>query len=444
MDYSSCPDVKRILNEVIADISKEIGSYCYAPEKDFTRNRKLDAEEFIRLSISMEGNSLPKEIYNNYSDKKERMTVSAFVQRKAKVSPLLFREVLRRFNNTIKNPSKLNGYRVFAIDGCNFPTPYNPKSKWYLEASGYNKHGDETKGSCQMHSNMLYDIINNCYYDCTFERDERRAAIELIENIKYQKSIVIMDRGYLSFNMIEHGNRSGLFYIIRSPLVNAIKDIRDLPDAEIDREISITVCTKSNQFCIANGYRKMNVSKGRKEKYSDKTAYTNWDFEDTCEIKFRVVKFRINDDGKDAWEVLVTNLDRTQFPIMEIKKLYGMRWGIETSFRSLKYAVSAINFHSKKDNYIEQELYARLIMFNAVSRAAGSLPVKKESTKHAYKIDFKMAVQIFRRYYRKFCKDPPLKMYADIDTYRQPIREGRQDKRKIRVKSAVYFLYRVA
>ena len=55
-----------------------------------------------------------------------------------------------------------------------------------------------------------------------------------------------MDRGYLSFNMIEHGNRSGLFYIIRSPLVNAIKDIRDLPDAEIDREVSITVCTKSN------------------------------------------------------------------------------------------------------------------------------------------------------------------------------------------------------
>ena len=98
-----------------------------------------------------------------------------------------------------------------------------------------------------MHSNMLYDIINNCYYDCMLERDERRAAIELIENIKYQKSIVIMDRGYLSFNMIEHGNRSGLFYIIRSPLVNAIKDIRDLPDAEIDREVSITVCTKSNQ-----------------------------------------------------------------------------------------------------------------------------------------------------------------------------------------------------
>ena len=42
---------------------------------------------------------------------------------------------------------------------------------------------------------------------------------------------------------------------------------------------------------------------------SPRTIIQRWEFEDRCTIKFRVVKFLINDPdtGKDAWEVLVTN-----------------------------------------------------------------------------------------------------------------------------------------
>ena len=35
-------------------------------------------------------------------------------------------------------------------------------------------------------------------------------------------------------------------------------------------------------------------------------------------------------------ETLITNLD---FPADELKKLYNMRWGIETSFRDLKHTL---------------------------------------------------------------------------------------------------------
>mgnify|MGYP000615202485 FL=1 len=41
-----------------------------------------------------------------------------------------------------------------------------------------------------------------------------------------------------------------------------------------------------------------------------------------------------------------------------------MRWGIETSFRELKYAIGLCCFHSKKVEYIMQEIYARLILYN--------------------------------------------------------------------------------
>lgn len=44
----------------------------------------------------------------------------------------------------------------------------------------------------------------------------------------------------------------------------------------------------------------------------------------------------------------MTNLDRTEFPLEEIKELYNKRWGIETSFRELKYAIGLNALHSKK------------------------------------------------------------------------------------------------
>ena len=43
-----------------------------------------------------------------------------------------------------------------------------------------------------------------------------------------------------------------------------------------------------------------------------------------------------------------------------------MRWGIETSFRELKYAIGLCCLF-KKGEYIMQEIYARLILYIIVS-----------------------------------------------------------------------------
>ncbi|MCR5788361.1 MAG: transposase [Lachnospiraceae bacterium] len=44
----------------------------------------------------------------------------------------------------------------------------------------------------------------------------------------------------------------------------------------------------------------------------------------------------------------MTNLDQAEYPPDKIKELYASRWGIETSFRDLKYTVGMLDFHSKK------------------------------------------------------------------------------------------------
>ena len=61
---------------------------------------------------------------------------------------------------------------------------------------------------------------------------------------------------------------------------------------------------------------------------------------------------------------IVTNLWDNEFSADDIKKIYKMRWGIETSFRELKYHVGLIAFHSKKKDCVIQEIFASLIMYN--------------------------------------------------------------------------------
>lgn len=45
-----------------------------------------------------------------------------------------------------------------------------------------------------------------------------------------------------------------------------------------------------------------------------------------------------------------------------------MRWGIEISFRDLKYTLGLVNLHGKRDAYAEQEIYAAMTMFNLTNR----------------------------------------------------------------------------
>jgi IS4 transposase len=62
-------------------------------------------------------------------------------------------------------------------------------------------------------------------------------------------------------------------------------------------------------------------------------------------IRYRIVRVRIT---KELAETLITNLPADQYPPEKLKELYAMRWGIETSFRSLKYTVGMLHFNSKK------------------------------------------------------------------------------------------------
>ena len=68
-----------------------------------------------------------------------------------------------------------------------------------------------------------------------------------------------------------------------------------------------------------------------------------------------------------SYEYLVSNLPDDLFSADDLKQLYWKRWSVETSFRSLKYALSLAYLHSANRELIIQEVFAKLIMYNFAS-----------------------------------------------------------------------------
>ncbi len=73
-----------------------------------------------------------------------------------------------------------------------------------------------------------------------------------------------------------------------------------------------------------------------------------------------------------------------------------MRWGIETSLRELKYAITLTSFHSKTGEFILQEIYARLVMYNFCQRVILSVAIAQDKNKKlSYQVNSIMGIYIF-------------------------------------------------
>jgi len=160
------------------------------------------------------------------------------------------------------------------------------------------------------------------------------------------------------------------------------------------------------------------------------------------EMKMRAVRFPIS---QDSYECIITNLPQEQFSADEIKQLYAKRWGIETSFRELKYAIGLMRFHAKKPEYIMQEIWSRMTLYNFCEMiTTKAVAKKKDGHKHSYQLNYTRAIRICC-YFLSIRKEkaPPDVEYL-IGHELLPVRPGRTDPRKVKPQSMISFLYRIA
>lgn len=167
--------------------------------------------------------------------------------------------------------------------------------------------------------------------------------------------------------------------------------------------------------------------------------YIESDSEKEYPILLRILRFKISDDG---YENIITNLPADEFSAEEIKKLYGLRWNLETSFRELKHTIGAVNFHSKKREYIEMEVWARLILYNFCSIITRHVVIGKKNRKHIYQVNYTVAYNACHYFLRLHNGEEPPNIESLIEQNILPIRPERKYARQHRFRVPVSFTYR--
>lgn len=429
--------VKEKLISIIKEMAEAPEAFVKNPGKDFARNRKLSFETMIKLLLSMGGNNIYKELLDYFNYDIDTASASAFVQQRAKILPKASEYLFKTFTNSFQNYKTFKGYRLLAADGSKLNIAHNPN-----DFDTYIKCGD-AKGFNVLHLNALFDIYNKVYIDACIQplrkNNEKLALNNMIDRTDIDgKVIVIADRGYECYNNFAHIQEKGWKYVIRvkdKQSTGMVSSFVDIPSCEVfDKQISLKLTRKQTKEVKADPTYKFlpkNVNFDYLELKSPNTYL----------ISFRVVRFKISEY---SYETIITNLDEEEFGMDMIKELYHMRWGIETSFRELKYAIGLVNFHSKKVEYIEQEVFSKLTMYNFCEIITLNVIITHKQRKHLYQVNFTNAIHICMHFFRRPDDEYPPNIEALIQKNILPVRKGRKDLRKIRSKSSVSFIYRVA
>ncbi len=433
---------EKLLRNSIERIINNKEKYVTSPAA-FTRNRKMPMEKTIEMILTMEGGTLQKELYDfSKSYSIDVCSSSAFVQQRSKISSQAFKDIFYNFNDLCNDRKTFKGYKLFAVDGTDIDIFRNPDSECFISTKLF------PKGYCKLHVNALFDVLNKTFVDAFLQprtkSDERIALTKMLKQREFkEKSIIITDRGYESYNIFAHLlNTNNVDFLCRIKQgEGGLRDIKNLPMKELDIDFCPEITTtQTNEDRLNNRIFIQTRSKNGKIN-SPKTRVGQWDFPSPYTLNLRVVRFEIKPNN---YYTVVTSLSRELFSIQDIKELYRLRWEIETSFRNIKYVIGLIHLHSKKEEFIAQEIYGALTIYNYCSRIAGSSAIKnKVNTVHPYKVNFTMAVYLCRTYLKLHKKNFE-QLLDDIGKYVEPIRPGRNDERNLRVKVFLGFSYRIA
>ncbi len=386
-----CNIVKNKLNTLIQNMEGNVSAFVANPKRDFVRKSELSFSKTMKFILGMGSQTLGKELMEFYDYDSKMVSVSAIVQRRAKILPAAFQYLFHKLNDAFSQADFFHGYRLLAVDGTDIHIPNIPDD--------YGTHycaNDISKGYNLMHLNALYDLLNRRYMDAVLQdsrsENEHSALINMLENVKHS-SIVIADRGYEAYNTIAHLENKGLKYVIRIKATIGIAKKFDIPaDKETDFTADILLTRRQTKEVKSNP-----------EKYRFINSELILDFlpkdsKDTYPMKFRIIRIRISEG---LYETIVTNLWDNEFSADDIKKIYKMRWGIETSFRELKYHVGLIAFHSKKKDCVIQEIFTSLIMYNFSMLITENILIDDDKhNDYCYKINYATAIHICIAFFR--------------------------------------------
>ena len=149
-------------------------------------------------------------------------------------------------------------------------------------------------------------------------------------------------------------------------------------------------------------------------------------------------------------EKLVTNIFDASFSVAVFGELYGLRWGVETCFRSLKSRLQIENFSSAKRELILQDFFASVFVYNLMvaSIAEATLRVAVKQCKYVYRVNKNVAIgEVRDLLIGSFCEDDLVRrgvlFDCAMDVLRRnvvPVRPGRSYVRMVKYGSTKFHI----
>ena len=414
---------KGTLHNVIKGLSENLSGYVTNPQKDFTRERKLPFRKMIELLVAMGAKSISRELIEAHDLGGDVPSTSAFVQQRAKIFPAALKRIFLDFAAKVPKNRLYQGFRLLAADGSSVQIARNP-----ADAETYIGLGEKQIGFNQMHIMAMYDLLNGFYTDAHVqkarEKNECAGLVQMLRGGFAQPTIVVGDRGFNSLNVLAAMQENGVKFVIRAReasrcLLNGVP----LPsDNEFDVQYSRMFTRRNDRFFKNQPdiYRILHPH----------SPFGPLDHNDDCDfypLSFRVVRILL-ESGEH--ETLLTNLPSDAFSPNDLREIYRLRWGIETSFRKLKYAVGLKFFHSKHPDFVSQEIYARLTMFNFCAWITESIDMKGIRKKYTHQFNFTAAVTLCRIFLHNTHFAAANKLFDALSRQTVPIRPNRNCPRR--------------
>jgi hypothetical protein len=324
--------------------------------QDFTRSRKLPFNKVILTTISLVGkgnkngaNTQIGPLFRNarrsglWPDA-QAVHPSALSKARQKVPWEVFQSTLHEavdlaYELWPDDPQYTwHGLSVYAIDGSKFTLPATEAMrKAFDPESGLEHPGKGHYPQCLV--STLYDVFRRLPVARTIvsiHGSERQEALALQASVP-QKSVLLFDRGYPSYELFRFLTTNQQYFIFRCaatctfPAVEAF-----VKSGKTEATIWITPSNKALARLSPRQRKRLKA------------------------IKVRVLLLQ-HPDGTVS--VLITNLfNRRLYPRHDIIDLYFHRWAVEEYYKDEKVTLQIETFHSQKPNGIRQELFAAMIM----------------------------------------------------------------------------------
>ncbi|MBU3103070.1 IS4 family transposase [Clostridium gasigenes] len=317
-----------ILKETNNLITSNEYKKAYSLGQSFSRNRKLSFSNTVHFICSALRKSISSEI-DNFIEEHTYLnfpiiTKQAFSKARKNISPEAFNELCRlfvdKFYSLQKNLTTWNGFNVLAVDGTSLQVPDTKECGIYF---GLSSNQNKTRTAIASAS-ALYDVLNDIIVDARitkYKTSERYMAKQHIDSIgdkiSLQKSIVLFDRGYPSYDMFDYLNDKKLLFLMRVSTCFKLAQAIDSDDAILEYKVKGAI------------------------------------------KKVRVLKIKLSEEVTD---VLVTNIYDEKITPIEFKELYFLRWGVESKYKELKSSLKIEEFSGTKPIAIEQDFYASIYL----------------------------------------------------------------------------------